>query len=369
MEAPREGPGHLGAYNWARVVQHEYTHTVTLSRTKNRLPHWFTEAGAVYLEDSPRDTHTVELLTGAFRADALFDFDTINVMFARPRKPTDRSQAYAQGHWMYEFIIERYGMTKPLELMDLYASGVREEAAFRQVLGIGRAEFLAQFKVHARDQLISWGMLPTEDTPDINQLMAQEEAVEEDDSSAAVPAEPTPEVLEKWLAKHPSNPFVLAAVVKSRAVQQGGRIQVKDIEVVERYAMARPMDVLPHKLLADFYLSGAGEEMQRGPERAIEHLEYLDAREQKSAAYAIELSRQYAAGGNLEKASEKAERATQITPYDAGAREFAATAAMRRKDYTTAERHIRALVAIEPDRPVHQQRLEAVRKMGAQPSP
>ncbi|HYE62491.1 MAG TPA: tetratricopeptide repeat protein [Phycisphaerales bacterium] len=365
MEAPREGPGHLGAYDWARVVQHEYTHTVTLSRTKNRLPHWFTEAGAVYLEDSPRDTHTVELLARAYRTNSLFDFDTINIMFARPKKPTDRSQAYAQGAWMYEFIIERFGASKPLELMDLYAQGVREEAAFRQVLGIGRAEFLTQFKAYARDQLISWGMLPTENTPDINQLLKQEAAAPEEDSPAGAPREPSPELLEQWLAKHPSNPFVLAAVVKSRAQQQSGRIQAKDVEVVERYALARPLDVLPHKLLADFYLSGGGAELQRGPEHAIEHLEYLDAREQKSAAYAIELARQYSTAGDLEKAARKAERATQINPYDAHTREFAATTALRRQDYATAERHIKALVALEPDRPVHQQRLEAVGKLRA----
>jgi len=368
MEAPREGPGHLGAYNWARVVQHEYTHTVTLSRTKNRLPHWFTEAGAVYLEDAPRDTHTVEMLARAYRTDTLFDFDTINVMFARPKRPTDRSQAYAQGHWMYEFIIERYGMTKPLELMDLYAQGVREEAAFRQVLGIGRAEFLTLFKAYARDQLIGWGLLPTEDSPDILQLMdkeaeADKSAKPDDESAAAVPQDPTPEQLEAWLVKYPSNPFVLAAVVKSRVIQQDGRMQAKDVELVERYALARPLDVMPHKLLAEFYLSGAGQAIDRGPEQAIEHLEYLDAREQKSAAYAIELSRQYLAAGHLEKAGEKAERATQINPYDAMTREFAATSAMRRKDFATAERHIRALIALEPDRAVHQQRLEAVRKL------
>jgi tetratricopeptide (TPR) repeat protein len=366
MEAPREGPGHLGAYDWARVVQHEYTHTVTLSRTKNRLPHWFTEAGAVYLEDAPRDTTTVELLAKAYRTNSLFDFDTINVMFARPRKPTDRSQAYAQGHWMYEFIIERFGPSKPLELMDLYAQGVREEAAFRQVLGIGRAEFLEQFKAYARDQLISWGMLPTEETPDINMLMAREMG---EDDGPSVPPEATPEKIEEWLRQYPDNPFVLAAAVKDRMRARNGKAEAGDIELLERYAAARPMDVLPHKLLAELYLSGRAAEVGRGPEHAVPHLEYLDIRETRSAAYAIELARQYAALGELDKASEKAERATRINPYDAATREFAATTALRRKDYATAERHIRALTVLEPDRPVHKQRLEALEKLRESSSP
>ena len=372
MEAPREGPGHLGAYDWARVVQHEYTHTVTLSRTKNRLPHWFTEAGAVYLEDAPRDTVTVELLAKAYRTDSLFDFDTINVMFARPKKPTDRSQAYAQGHWMYEFIIERYGMTKPLELMDLYAQGVREEAAFRQVLGIGRAEFLREFKAYAKDQLIGWGMLPTDDTPDINTLLQRHtegKPGEEADDGPAVPRDASPELVRKWLGEHPDNPFVLAAALKDRVRAQGGKATADDVPLLERYARLRPMDVMPHKLLAEFYLSGNGESLDRGPEHAIPHLEYLDAREQRSAAYAIELARQYAAQGDLEKAAVKAERATQVNPYDAATREFAATTALRRKDYATAERHIHALTVFEPDRPVHKQRLEAVQKLLASNAP
>ncbi|RMD60593.1 MAG: hypothetical protein D6824_09225, partial [Planctomycetota bacterium] len=107
MEAPKVGPNHLSEYDWTRVVQHEYTHTVTLSRTHNRIPHWFTEAAAVYAEQKPRDYETVKLLVEALRSGELFDLKQINVAFVRPKKPTDRAQAYAQGHWMYEFIVER----------------------------------------------------------------------------------------------------------------------------------------------------------------------------------------------------------------------------------------------------------------------
>lgn len=42
MEVPRIGPDHKGEYDWVRVLRHEYVHTVTLSRTHNRIPHWFT---------------------------------------------------------------------------------------------------------------------------------------------------------------------------------------------------------------------------------------------------------------------------------------------------------------------------------------
>jgi predicted Zn-dependent protease len=59
----------------------------------------------------------------------------------------------------------------------------------------------------------------------------------------------------------------------------------------------------------------------------------------------------------------KAARATQSAPYNASYRELAAAPAIKAKDYKVAERHIRALIALEPDRPLHQQRLEALLKM------
>ena len=65
METPREGGGRrVGLYDWLRVVRHEYTHTITLSRTNNRIPHWFTEACAVSQEPGPRDFDTCKMLAG-----------------------------------------------------------------------------------------------------------------------------------------------------------------------------------------------------------------------------------------------------------------------------------------------------------------
>jgi tetratricopeptide (TPR) repeat protein len=354
MEAPRDGAGHMGAFDWRRVVQHEYTHTVTLSRTMNRLPHWITEAGAVYLEDSPRDYSTVQILTRAFETNTLFDLDTINLMFVRPRRQTDRSQAYAQGHMMYEFIIERFGETKPLELMDLYAKGVREAAAFKQVLGIERAEFLPQFKDWMRTKLQEWGMSPTDAHPSIKTLLARDGSSGEE---AANDNGPTPEQLEAWLKEMPASPFVLEQVLIGKLKASGGDATDEMLPMLKQYAAARPVDPLPHKLMAAFLLAN-----DRGAE-AVEHLEYLDAREQTSPGYAAELAKRYAAAGDMPRALAKSARATQIAPYDASYREMAAGIAIRAKDFTKAERHIRAMIALEPDRPIHQQRLEALLKM------
>jgi tetratricopeptide (TPR) repeat protein len=351
MEAPRLGPGHkVGPYDWPRVLQHEFVHTVTLSRTRNRLPHWFTEAAAVYLEDSPRSYETVQMLADAYENDALFDLDAINAAFVRPRRPTDRGLAYAQGHWMYEYIIERYGARAPLELMDRYASGQREAGAFGEVLGVTREEFLAAFKSWARGQLLAWGMLATDEKPDVSAFMARD--------GVDKPGEAD---IRRWLDEQPDNPFLLEAAVA--AVGERGISGPDDISLCERYARARPVDPLPHKLLAAAYLSGSGG--GTGPEGAIPHLEFLDAREQSSPGFAIELARRYMAIGQGGKALAKAARATRIAPYDPSVREHAAAIAIRAGDLRTAERHIEALVVLEPDRELHRRRLEALRAMMA----
>ncbi len=390
MEAPREGAGHMGAFDWRRVVQHEYTHTVTLSRTKNRLPHWFTEASAVYLEDAPRDYSTVRLLAMAYETDTLFDLDTINIMFVRPRRPTDRMQAYAQGHMMYEYIIDTFGADKPLKLMDLYASGVREAAAFSRVLGVEREQFLPGFKIWTRGRLEKWGMIPTQAHPDIKQLLEREKAdaagnptPAPKDAQGEAGAEPDapkdgPERVvidppapargegatlaqtDAWLAQSPENPFILEQKLKFMIKDSGGDATEEMIPMLRRYAAARPVDPLPHKLLAAYLLAH-----DRGDE-AVEDLEYLDIREQHSPGFAEELAHRYASRGDMEKASAKAARATQIAPYDATYREYAANLAIRMKNFTLAKRHLDALVALEPDRELHRKRRDALGKMMAE---
>jgi len=378
LESPRVGRGHLvGEYDWPRVIQHEYTHTVSLSRTRNRIPHWFTEASAVYLEDAPRDESRARLLASALQADRLFDLDEINIAFVRPKEPNDRAQAYAQGHWMYEFMIERNGPGAVLRLMDLYALGKPEPMALREVLGVGPDEFLEEFKAWARAETIEWGLVLPEDVPDLSDLLIAEgvwAGVSDLSWSERVAwagrflagagplfraewidTEPTDIMIANWLEAYPEHPKVLEVAVK-REIAMLGEPTAAMVRVLERWADACNVCEAPHRHLAKLYLDGAGP----GPDAAIPHLEFLDAREQHSTSYAVALAKRYAARGEWELAREKAERATRIAPFDADWRELAARIAIQSKDFRTARRHIEALVELEPDRDIHKRRLQAL---------
>jgi len=384
MEAPRDGPGHLvGPYDWVRVLRHEFTHTVTLARTKNRLPHWFTEAAAVYLEDAPRDYSACQIIARAVDTGTLFDFEQINNAFVRPKKATDRSQAYAQGHLMYEYIVTRFGPEAPLKLMDQYALGRTEGQAFQSELKISREEFVGDFAVYARQQCEQWGMLLPEGTPKFRELLVREIAQsnrlaakpdanradgegkqdvlapdEDDDGRVKLSDADTTTALASLRQKFPTHPDVLEASLDHALKLARGKPDASMVPLIESYAAARPVDPLPHKLMATLALTGAVE-----PASVVKHLQWLDAREQHSPAFCIELARRAAAASDWTAAARHIERATQLSPYDATIREQAASIAIKTGDFASAERHVEALVAFEPDRAQHAKRLEAIKQL------
>ncbi len=389
MEAPRDGRGHYGVYDWERVVRHEFTHTVNLSQTGYRLPHWFTEAAAVSMEFGPYDFPTCQLLVNALSTDTLFDLREINEAFVRPKKPTDRQQAYMQGNWMYRYISETWGKSAPVRLLERFSTGEREDKAFPAVLGVNTETFMMNFRVWAKKDAESWGMLPEPSldslrlgwmlgeaaereglstrlmqvSRDAATLIAGHARVETPEEELGVELAPVlPFMATQWLEKHPGHPDLLELSLTDAMNAAGNETTPEVIAILEKYAVARPVDPKPHRLLAKHYLD-ATDDAEKA--KAIPHLEYLDIREQYSPVYAAALAKLYAAGGDLDLAWKKVERATQISGYDPALREQAATIALRRKDYANAERHIAALAVLEPNQPVHAKRLEAVRKMAA----
>ena len=391
LESPRPGKGkQVGAYDWRRVFQHEYTHTVNLDLTKNRLPHWFTEANAVYNEEGPWDERRAGLLTQVMQNDGLFDFERANIMFVRPEEPSDRSQAYAQSAWMYEYMLERFGNDGPLAIMAAHRDGATQDEAIRAGLGIETDEFMSDFSAWARERVADWGLSLPEGVPDIDALRVREAArLARPDAKAegldegafdldladafAVPdlaelpdpesIELTPELVDRWLERYPSHPELLAWRCAHILDRTGGLPRAEHIEWFERYARARPVDPSPHRVLAKMYLDGVGRKLipPIGPDGAIPHLRYLDAREIHSPAYAVELAKRFAAQRDWDAAVTSAERALSIDPFNPDIRELAATIALQAGDASSAEWHLEALTMIEPDRDIHQRRLEALR--------
>lgn len=400
MEAPRDGPTsmHHGTFDWTRVLQHEYTHTITLDQTKNRIPHWLTEAAAVSMEPAPRDYDTCRMLARALREGTLFDLDEIKWAFVRPRLPGDRGKAYAQGHWMVEYMNERFGESALVALLERYFQGDREEAAMPKALGVSRDAFFSGFLAWAGGQVKAWGLAPEptmldltdelrEADPELAVVMAASRKAWLDAISEAMvkrvgaPAPPRdrkftadqwPELvrppvdidddtLMTWRRQYPDHPDLLQEEIRRR-LEARGHVYKGLVPKLQRLAELRPVDDYPHRKLAQIYLAGDD------PSKAIPHLEILDLHEDKSPIYARQLASLYRDAGDLDRALEKITRTVQIGPYEAEYRELAAAIAIEAGRLDLAKLHIEALTMLEPDRPQHLKRLERIEALMKQAS-
>jgi cellulose synthase operon protein C len=402
MEVPKDGqPGkHLGVFDWPRVIQHEYTHTITLGQTRNRIPHWLTEGAAVSMEPGPRSYATCRLLADAYSNDTVFRLDELKWAFVRPRLPNDRSKAYAIGHWMVEYMNERFGDDALVTLLGRYFQGEREQQAIPNALKVSRMEFYTGFLEWAGTQVESWGLAAKPSVEELmdelrwadpqmalvmeasrqarldaivkhlNEQIGQVGSAEDRELRAErwppivrPPVEVSDEQLATWLEKYPDHPDLIERQIRTRLKRVSEEESANDdvlIGLLERYAELRPVDPFPHKKLAQIWT-------QRGDAaKAIPHFEYLDIREDKTAVYATKLASLYREAGELDKALEKATRAIHINPYHAPSRELAATIALELKQFPVAKQHVGALTLLEPDRPQHAKRLQAIEKLMVQ---
>jgi len=163
MSAPHRRAS--GNYNFASVLKHEFTHTVTLAATKNRITHWFTEGLAVYQEDRAKSWTWRKMLANAIRRDELFSLKDIDWGFIRPQKANDRQIAYAQSEWMCEFIVESFGYDSLNQMIRSFRDGQVQRDIIPQITGLSIGEFDDQFKAWARAQAEDWN-LPLEPPPD-----------------------------------------------------------------------------------------------------------------------------------------------------------------------------------------------------------
>ncbi|MCH8147501.1 MAG: tetratricopeptide repeat protein [Planctomycetes bacterium] len=169
LASPRADPALKGPFDLARVLKHEFAHTVTLAATKNRIPHWFTEGLAVLTENAERSFRWWVLIAEAVRREELFTIESINWGFMRPRKPTDRQLAYAQSEMICEYLIERFGYDVLSKMIVWYRDGFTNEEVIRLKLGVETADFDRDVQRWIREEVAKLGfdLTPPEEVASI----------------------------------------------------------------------------------------------------------------------------------------------------------------------------------------------------------
>ncbi|MCF3648789.1 peptidase MA family metallohydrolase [Synoicihabitans lomoniglobus] len=113
--------------NWEAVLWHEFTHVITLTLTRNRMPRWLSEGISVYeeLERSPGwgqrmsvDYHD-RIVNGRMQS-----LGRMSAAFLEARTGEDTMFAYYQSYLVVEFLAEHYGFAPIRALLRDLAAGM-----------------------------------------------------------------------------------------------------------------------------------------------------------------------------------------------------------------------------------------------------
>ena len=128
-------------FNWSRVLRHEFVHVVNLQQTHFNIPHWFTEALAVQNEGFPRPPQWNDLLAERVSKGKLYNLDTINSGFIRPKSSDDWAMAYCQAELYAEYMLDRFGADALAKMLAAYADNENTRTVIHRSFGIDQAEF------------------------------------------------------------------------------------------------------------------------------------------------------------------------------------------------------------------------------------
>lgn len=128
-------------YNWARVLKHEFVHVLNLQQSNFNIPHWYTEALAVESEGYPRPQSWNEMLAERVPKGEMFNLDTINLGFVRPKSSTDWQMAYCQAQLYAQYMVAAYGDDALARLLAAYGDNLDTRAALRRCFDVDQEAF------------------------------------------------------------------------------------------------------------------------------------------------------------------------------------------------------------------------------------
>jgi tetratricopeptide (TPR) repeat protein len=153
MDSPSARPP--GAFHWASTLWHELSHVFVITATRHRVPRWFTEGLAVHEETAANpewgDRLTPDIIA-AIRKGELLPVEELDRGFQRPRHPGQVTLSYFQAGRICDYIVERWGWPKMLELIRAFSKPAATGETIARVLGITAKEFDAQFLAWLKQQ-------------------------------------------------------------------------------------------------------------------------------------------------------------------------------------------------------------------------
>jgi tetratricopeptide (TPR) repeat protein len=145
-----------GEFHWASTLRHEMSHVFILSATRHRVPRWFTEGLAVHEESQAApewgDPMTPEIVV-ALRDRKLLPVADLDRGFVRPEYPTQVFVSYFEAGRICDYIQDKWGAAKLLEMVHSYAQRVSTRDTIQHVLGMSAEDFDTQFQAWLYDSV------------------------------------------------------------------------------------------------------------------------------------------------------------------------------------------------------------------------
>ncbi|QEH36398.1 tetratricopeptide repeat protein [Aquisphaera giovannonii] len=278
--------------NWESVLWHEFCHSVTLSKTRNKMPRWLSEGISVY-EEGQQDPAWKTVLNPRFRemilGDDLTPLSQLSSAFLAPKSAQHIQFAYFESALAVEFLVKSAGLDGLKGVLDDLGAGRTINDSLPARTRMSLSELDGAFARFARERAEATARGLTWEDVD----------VADDASSRDV---------EAWLKSHPTS-FKGRQLLATRLIAEKRWPEAKAAltELKERY----PEYVGPEN---PYMLLAAIDRQASDP--AAEHavLDELAARDGDASAAYIRLMELDEAAGNWDGVARNANRLLAVNP-------------------------------------------------------
>ncbi|MBA3313199.1 MAG: peptidase MA family metallohydrolase [Planctomycetota bacterium] len=306
--------------NWESVLWHEFCHTVTLTKTRNKMPRWLSEGISVY-EEGQRNPAWATVLNPRFRemllGDELTPLSELSSAFLRPKSGMHLQFAYYESSLAVEFLVDRFGLETLKTLLDDLAEGIplNDSLAVRTASSIENLD--DAFANFARERAAGVAPDATWEQPDL-------------------PARADARTVAAWLDEHPDNFW---ATQRLAAAYVAGQQWEDAMLAAKRLKELYPEYVGPqnaYEILATAY------QKQGDTSAARSELENLASRDASATAAFTQLMQLAEAENDWEAVGRNADRHLAVNPLVVAPHRAAARAAEEMGDISTAVAAYRA---------------------------
>lgn len=145
-----------GPFNWGQILWHELAHVFAIQMSRSRVPRWFTEGLSEWeaFHSHPEWSREDDaLLYRAMRAGRVPRVRDFNTAFTHARSGGDMLVAYYAASKLVEFMIDRFGFDRVVQLLPLWATGLSTPEVIHRGLGVTAEDLDEQFRTHTLQRL------------------------------------------------------------------------------------------------------------------------------------------------------------------------------------------------------------------------